>query len=91
LPALTAVLRTAGSGQARPAIQAAQFLINAVVNEPVEPRTRIDEQSDFPILAPIRGIWRWLGAVDDRLGRILEMLDRLEREERAGVRGMGRV
>jgi len=90
-PALTAVLRTAGAGQARPAIQAAQFLINAVVNEPVQPRVRIDEQSGFPILAPVRGVWRWLSAVDDRLGRILEMLDRLEREERAGVRGISRV
>jgi hypothetical protein len=88
---LTAFLRTASQGQARPAIQAAQFLINAVVNEPVQPRTRIDEQSGFPILAPIRGVWRWLSAVDDRLGRILEMLDRLEREERAGVRGISRV
>jgi phytoene synthase len=91
LPALTAFLRTASQGQARPAIQAAQFLINAVVNEPVQPPTRIDEQSGFPILAPIRGVWRWLSAVDDRLGRILEMLDRLEREERAGVRGISRV
>ena len=91
LPALTAVLRTAGTGQARPAIQAAQFLINAVVNEPVEPRVRINEQSGFPILAPIRGVWRWLGAVDDRLGRILEMLDRLEREERTGMRGISRI
>jgi phytoene synthase len=90
-PALTAVLRTAGAGQARPAIQAAQSLINAVVNEPIEPRVRIDEQSGFPILAPVRGVWRWLSAVDDRLGRILEMLDRLEREERAGVRGISRV
>ena len=91
LPALAAVLRTAGSGPARPAIQAAQFLINAVVNESVESRVRVDEQSGFPILAPVRGVWRWLGAVDDRLGRILEMLDRLEREERAGVRGISRV
>jgi hypothetical protein len=66
-------------------------LINAVVNEPVEPRVRIDEQSGFPILAPVRGVWRSLSAVDDRLGRILEMLDRLEREERAGVRGISRV
>ena len=91
LPALTAFLRTASQGQARPAIQAAQFLINAVVNEPAQPRTRIDEQSGFPILAPIRGVWRWLSAVDDRLGRILEMLDRLEREERTGMRGISRI
>ena len=91
LPALTAVVRRAGAGRAQPAIRAAQFLINAVMQEPVEPKIRVDEQAGFPVPAPVRGVWRWLSAVDERLGRILEMLERLEREERAGMRGVSRI
>ncbi|NBS96839.1 MAG: phytoene/squalene synthase family protein [Betaproteobacteria bacterium] len=91
LPALTAVVRRAGAGRAQPAIRAAQFLINAVMQEPVEPKIRVDERAGFPVPAPVRGVWRWLSAVDDRLGRILEMLERLEREERAGMRGVSRI
>ena len=93
LPALTAVVRRAGAGRAQPAIRAAQFLINAVMQEPVAPKIRVDEWAGFPVPvpAPVRGVWRWLSAVDDRLGRILEMLERLEREERAGMRGVSRI
>ena len=91
LPALTAVVRRAEAGRAQPAIRAAQFLINAVMQEPVEPKIRVDERAGFPVPAPVRGVWRWLSAVDERLGRILEMLERLEREERAGMRGVSRI
>jgi phytoene synthase len=91
LPALAAVVRRAEAGRAQPAIRAAQFLINAVMQEPVEPKIRVDERAGFPVPAPVRGVWRWLSAVDERLGRILEMLERLEREERAGMRGVSRI
>jgi len=87
LPALAAVVRRSGAAGAQPAIKAAQFLINAVMAEPVRPRVR----QPGLMINPARGVWRWFVAMDDRLGRALEMLERLEREERTGLRTTSRI
>jgi phytoene synthase len=91
LPALFAVAKASGGGAAKPAIQAAQFLINAVISEPLVPRRPVGNLPPAGVRLAGGRLWRWIVSVDDSLGRVLEMLERLEREEQAGLRGVSRT
>jgi len=91
LPALFAVAKASGGSAAKPAIQAAQFLINAVISEPLVPRRPVGNLPPAGVRLAGGRLWRWIVSIDDSLGRVLEMLERLEREEQAGLRGVSRT